>query len=99
LPVERSAAVLPSHLSFITVEPSALEISTVKEPEEGQGLIVRCWNVCAEPVEGTIRLWRPFRRALRVNLAEEGEDEVARDADAVTLAVRGWEVVTVRFEL
>jgi alpha-mannosidase len=76
-----------------------LEISAVKEPEEEQGLVVRCWNVGAEPVVGTIRLWRPFRRALRVNLAEEGEDEVARDTDAVTLAVRGWEVVTVRFEL
>ncbi len=89
---------LPPALSFVTVEPSTLETSTVKEPEEGEGLIVRCWNIGNEPVEGTVRLWRPFRRALRVNLAEEGAAELARDADAVTLPVRGREVVTVRLE-
>jgi len=102
---------LPATLSFVTLEPATLEVSAVKEPEEGappslgragggkgRGLIVRCWNVGGEPVEGTIRLWRPFRRALRVNLAEEGDTELARDTDAVTLPVRGWEVVTVRFE-
>jgi mannosylglycerate hydrolase len=90
---------LPARLSFVTVEPSALEVSAVKEPEDGRGLIVRCWNVGGDPVEGTIQLWRPFRRALRVNLAEEGTAELAHDADAVTLPVRGREVVTVRFEL
>jgi mannosylglycerate hydrolase len=89
---------LPTTLSFVTVEPSTLEISAVKSPEDGEGLIVRCWNVGGEPVEGAIRLWRPFRRALRVNLAEGEAAELARDADAVTLLVRGREVVTVRFE-
>nr|HID13324.1 hypothetical protein [Anaerolineae bacterium] len=89
---------LPATLSFVTVEPSTLEVSAVKDPEEGGGLIVRCWNVGDEPVEGTIRLWRPFWRALRVNLAEEGASELARDTDAVTLPVRGREIVTVRFD-
>ena len=80
------------------MEPATLEISAIKAPEEGEGLIVRCWNVGIEPVEGTIRLWRPFRRALRVDLAEEGNTELAHDADTVTLPVRGREAVTVRFE-
>ena len=89
---------LPARLSFVTVAPSALEVSAIKEPEDGRGLIVRCWNVGTDLVEGTIQLWRPFRRALRVNLAEEGDVELACDADAVALPVRGREVVTVRFE-
>jgi mannosylglycerate hydrolase len=89
---------LPVALSFVTVEPSTLEISAIKEPEGGAGLIVRCWNVGSEPVEGILRLWRPFRRVMRVNLAEEGAIELARNTDAVTLPVRGREVVTVRFE-
>jgi len=97
-PVLSKAEGLPGTLSFVTVEPATLEISAVKKPEEGEGLIVRCWNVGSEPVEGTIRLWRPFRRALRVNLAEEGHTELACDTDTVTLPVRGWEIVTLRFE-
>jgi alpha-mannosidase len=89
---------LPPTLSFVTVEPSTLEVSAVKAPEEGVGLIVRCWNVGREPVEGTLRLWQPFRRALRVNLAEEGVAELGHGADEVTLPVRGRQIVTVRFE-
>ena len=89
---------LPAALSFVTVEPATLEVSAVKAPEEGAGLIVRCWNVGREPVEGTLRLWQPFRRALRVNLAEEGVAELGRGADEVTLPVRGRQIVTARFE-
>ena len=97
-PVLSRAEGLPTTLSFVTVEPATLEISAVKAPEEGEGLIVRCWNVGSEPVEGIIRLWRPFRRALRVNLAEEGATELAHHANTVTLPVRGREIVTLRFE-
>ncbi len=97
-PVLSEAEGLPATLSFVTVEPATLEISAVKAPEEGEGLIVRCWNVGSEPVEGIIRLWRPFRRALRVNLAEEGATELADHDNTVTLPVRGREAVTVRFE-
>ena len=98
LPAGANPGPLPSTLSFITVEPSTLEISAVKEPEDGEGLVVRCWNVSDEPVTGTMRLWRPFRRATRVNLAEAGAAELAHDTDVVTLSVRGREVVTARFE-
>ncbi len=97
-PVLSEVEGLSTTLSFVTVEPATLEISAVKAPEEGEGLIVRCWNVGSEPVKGTIRLWRPFRRALRVNLAEEGATELAHHANAVTLPVRGREIVTLRFE-
>jgi len=89
---------LAARLSFITVSPSTLQVSAVKQPEDGKGLVVRCWNAGEKPVEGTIRLWRPFRRALRVNLAEEGAAELTHDGHAATLLVRGWEVATVRFE-
>jgi len=97
-PVPSVAEGMPATLSLITVKPATLEISAVKEPEDGEGLIVRCWNVGDELVEGTIQLWRPFRRAWRVNLAEEGNTELARDTDAVTLPVHGRQVVTVRLE-
>jgi alpha-mannosidase len=89
---------LAARLSFITVSPSTLQVSVVKQPEDGEGLVVRCWNAGEKLVEGTIWLWRPFRRALRVNLAEEGAVELTHDGRAATLPMRGWEVATVRFE-
>jgi alpha-mannosidase len=98
LPALSEAEGLPTTLSFVTVEPSTLEVSAIKEPEEGAGLIVRCWNVGREPVEGTLRLWQPFRRALQVNLVEEGVAELCRGANGVTLPVRGRQIVTARIE-
>ena len=90
--------VLPSELSFVSVEPEILRISAVKTPEDGQGLILRVWNSGPEPVEGRIRLWRRFSRAVVTDMAErEGNGaELARDTDVVNLSVQGREVVTVR---
>jgi alpha-mannosidase len=90
---------LPARHSFLSVTPDSLRISAVKPPEEGQGLVVRLWNAADGPVEGTLRLWRRFRRAVRTNLAEHVhvEEELARNADAVTLSVASREIVTLRF--
>ena len=90
---------LPPVLSFIHIEPEVLRVSAVKLPEEGAGLILRMWNVEDQPVEGTVRLWRPFTRAVRTNMAEHVGAELAsaHHADAVPLTVRGREMVTLRF--
>jgi hypothetical protein len=56
------------------------------------------WNAAAAPVTVAVRLWRSFRRAARVTLAEEELEELARDTDRVTLDVPGWKVVTLQFE-
>jgi len=88
---------LPPTLSFVRVEPLTLQVSAIKCPEEGEGLILRLWNVEDRPVEGTIRLWCPFTRALRTNMAEREALELARNADVLSLTVRGREVVTIRF--
>ena len=93
------------------VAPGSLVVSTIKLPERGAGLIVRCWNTAETPVEGRVRLCWPFARATHVNLNEEEMGEVARPDRAcpepgegsgetcqVSTHVRGREIVTLRFE-
>ncbi len=89
---------LPPVLSFIRIDPPVLRLSALKPPEDGAGLILRLWNVEDRPVEGTIRFWQPFARALRVNLAEEGEETLATDTDTLLLTVSGRQVITIRVE-
>jgi alpha-mannosidase len=98
LSVPAHSGPLPPTLSFVWIDPPALRLSALKSPEEGNGLILRLWNIEERPVEGTIRFWRPFARALRVNLAEEGEEVLATDTDTLRLTVGGRQVVTVRVE-
>ncbi|MDY7042172.1 MAG: glycoside hydrolase family 38 C-terminal domain-containing protein, partial [Chloroflexota bacterium] len=85
--------------SFVTVEPNTVVISTVKAAEAGDGLIVRVYNVGEEAVEGRLRLWRPFKRATLVNLNEEElEDlEVPGESEEIKLAMRGKQIVSVKF--
>jgi len=89
---------LPPALSFIRVEPDALQVSAIKISEEGERLILRLWNARELPLEGTVRLWRRFAHAVRTDMAERTSGpELARDADAVEVTVRGREVVTLCF--
>ena len=89
---------LPPVLSFVRIDPPALRLSALKPPERGEGIILRLWNGEDRPVEGTVRFWRPFVRAVRVNLAEEGGELLATDTDTLHLTVGGRKVVTVRVE-
>ncbi len=98
LPVPAHPGPLPPVLSFVRIDPPALRLSALKPPENGEGLILRLWNIEDRPVEGTVRFWRPFARAMRVNLAEQGEEILATDTDTLRLTVGGRQVVTVRVE-
>ncbi len=89
---------LPPVLSFVQIDPPALRLSALKPPEEGEGLILRVWNIEDRPVEGTVHFWRPFARAVRVNMAEAAMEELAAATDTLRLPVGGREVVTVRIE-
>ncbi|MDE3089756.1 MAG: hypothetical protein KGJ80_10300, partial [Chloroflexota bacterium] len=93
------AGTLPRAASFIDGTPREFVISAIKPAESGEGLIVRGYNRGPEAIEVTLRMFRDFARATRVNLNEE---EIAPldllERRAVKLRVRGKEIVTVRFE-
>jgi alpha-mannosidase len=89
---------LPASSSFVRVDPEELRVSAVKSPEQGDGLIVRLWNVEDRPIEGTVRLWQPFAQATRVDMAEREIEVLARDASAVALSAGRREVITLRFD-
>lgn len=89
---------LPSALSFVRVEPSALRVSALKPSEDGAAVVLRLWNIEETPVEGTVRFWRPFARIVRATLAEGEEELLAADTDTVHLTLRERQVVTLRLE-
>jgi alpha-mannosidase len=92
------AGTLPPKMSFVAAAPREFVISVIKKPEEGDGLIVRGYNIANETIEANIVLWKNFSRAARVNLNEE---EIAPvdliNEREVEIRVRTKEIVTIKF--
>jgi mannosylglycerate hydrolase len=88
---------LPPRLSVIQVEPPALVLSAVRRSER-DSLIVRCYNITRQPVEGMISCGLPVAEAHRVNLAEERQTPLTLvEGMQVAIQVRGGEVISVEF--
>ncbi len=57
--------------SIVEATPPEFEISAIKLNEDGRGLVVRGWNSTDQPLKVVLRPGKKFRRADRVNMAEE----------------------------
>jgi mannosylglycerate hydrolase len=91
---------LPPTQSFCEVSPAALVVSAVKQAEDGEGLIVRLWNIQAEACQATLRFWHPPVAVKRCNLAERVLETLAiTEADTVGFSVGGREIVTLRVQI
>ncbi len=89
------AGALAPAASFVEATRREFVISAVKPAEDGEGLIVRGYNISDQPIEVKLHFLRKFTRAARVNL---DETEVApanlREGREITLTVGGKEIVT-----
>jgi len=90
---------LPASGSFVKVEPATFVISAVKQSEDGDGWLVRGYNITSEAIRVTLKPWKPFKKVEQVNLAEEKQTALKHDKDGrVTVPVRGHEIVSLLFK-
>lgn len=90
---------LPSAQSFLTVSPGEFMMSAVKMAEDGSGWLARGYNLSAAEIPIRMQTWQPFRRAARLNLAEQELEPLPFEADgSILFKARGHEIVTVKFE-
>jgi alpha-mannosidase len=97
----RQATPLSAPRADIQLEGKGLVFSSAKPPEQGNGLVLRCWNSRGEAVSGAWRLSRAVARALRVRADERamaGELGLADGGHTVPLMVEPHGIATVRVE-
>lgn len=84
--------------SFVDIDHPSFLVSAVKESDDGRGWLVRGYNLGDEAIEVTIKPWRKFTKAERVNLAEQtiGPLSVGKNGEVI-IAVRRHEVATIKF--
>jgi alpha-mannosidase len=97
VPTFAHAGSLPLAASYVEVTPSTMAVSAVKEAEDGEGLIVRMWNVEQEPCECAVRFWKTPQSVTLCNLGERVQKTLRVDGEGtVRIPARGREIVTLR---
>lgn len=66
----RHKGTLPATQAFVTLTPTAVQLSAVKRAEERDSLLVRVFNPTDTAQRATLTLWRPIRTARLVTLEE-----------------------------
>lgn len=88
---------LPTSTSFLDVKPGSVVVSAIKAPEEGEGIVLRCFNITGVPVTAQITVFASLVRAERLNLNEESRGEFPlNDEHTVYLPLSPHEIATLR---
>lgn len=84
--------------SFIRTERENIVIETIKQAEDGRGVIVRLYESLRQRGSATLRTGFPLEAAWRVNLLEEDGAalDILPDRHGVTFAFRPFEIITLR---
>ena len=94
---ERGDGSLAPSASLVEVEPAAVVVSALKAADDGEGVIVRVYNISDGAVEGRLRLTAADASAELVNLNEEPLGPAETVDGWVRLSLRRNEIATLRF--
>jgi len=74
LQTEKNRGSLPPVLSFVSIEPDELVLSAVKKAERKDALILRLYNIADKEIMGKVKLYKPVKEAVFVDLNENPTD-------------------------
>ena len=105
LPLETAQAgphsgTLPKTMSFVELKGGNLQITTLKRAEDRpNSYIVRLFNPENKMVKGTLKLWKPVKKAWLTNLNEERREKLEPEGDSLLLRVEKKKIVTIEFQI
>lgn len=86
--------------SFLSIDPADVQLTAVKEAEDGKGIIVRIGNPVGQKRRTTLRFRQPVSKAYRCMLNEKNVGSMKiRGKNALELSLRPFEIFTVRIRL
>ncbi len=81
---------------FVSVDAPNAVIETVKQAEDGQGVIVRLYESQRRRGPVTLTTSFPLASAWRQNILEENQEELAVEGSRVTFDLRPYQILTLR---
>ncbi|NOX66879.1 MAG: hypothetical protein GXO85_14070, partial [Chlorobi bacterium] len=90
---------LPKVMSFISIEPKEIALSTLKHAENRDSLILRLFNPTDKEVEGNIKTFKKIKEAWITNMNEERRDKLAINGNSVSIKFGKKKIVTIEIVL
>lgn len=95
----KQSGILPESASLIMVDCENVLAETVKKAETGNAVIVRLYEAYHQRADVTVRAGFDFKRVSVCDLLENEESTLENDGRSITLSMKPYEIVTLRFEL
>ena len=90
---------LPKELSFISVEPKEIQLSSLKKAERSDSLILRLFNPTNMEIEGVIKTFKEIKEAWITNMNEERREQLEVKGNSVKVKFGHKKIVTVEIVL
>ena len=88
---------LPLSKSLISVIPSNVIISALKQSEDGDGLFIRFYEAEGRYTKALINGYKPFTKVFLTNMLEYNEKELKVEADgSFEISIKPWEIVNIK---
>ncbi len=95
LAVPHSEGKLPATGSFISVDSDKLMLACFKQADDGEGFILRFWNISDDSVDATIDINLPVTKAYECKLNEEIVSEFKLDSGKIKLTSGAHKIHTI----
>ena len=92
-----AAAALPESAHYLRLDPPNLILTAMKKSENSDFVTIRFYEAEGFDCTARVQLSKSIREAWRTNLIEENEEAIKPvDDGTVKLAIRPWEIVTIK---
>ncbi len=90
---------LPESLSFLSLNKENVIPTWLKKAEDGQGLILRCYEANGKPAEMTIETFRKIEDAWETDIIEYDQQQAKPDANRLEKSIGAYQIETLRLAL
>ena len=87
---------LPSVYSFVSADKDNIVIETIKDAEDGNGIIVRAYETWNSKTKTTFTFCDNIKSVVECNLIEDGADEVSFSGNTLETEFKPFEIKTFR---
>lgn len=85
--------------SFVSVNPRNIVLEALKPSEDGNGIVLRLYNVENNRGIGEIKLWKSPNTAYKTNILEnEKLEDVNINKDEISFNYRNYEIISIKIE-